>query len=74
MPYARSSEDKLDACISLEFDATYTPGGGYFVTNGTHFNVTDFTINGTVNITSYGNASGGANVSHWPPGDVTIWG
>ena len=57
---------------SLEFDATFTPGGGYFVTNRTHFNVTNMSVNGTVNITSYGNASGGANTSYFPP-PVTVW-
>ncbi|MQY53831.1 MAG: 50S ribosomal protein L6 [Methanosarcinales archaeon] len=57
---------------SLEFDATYTPGGGYFVTNRTHFNVSGWAVNGTVNITSYGNASGGANTSYFPP-PVTVW-
>jgi len=81
-------EDSNEACIachtyipvkinwthaySLEFNATYLPGGGYFVTNRTHFNVTDWSVNGTINVTSYGNASGGANTSNFPT-PVTIW-
>lgn len=80
-------EDSNEACIachtyipvkinwthaySLEFNATYVPGEGYFVTKRTHFNVTDWSVNGTINVTSYGNASGGANMSYFPP-PVTI--
>jgi len=81
-------EDANEACIachthipvkinwkhaySLEFNASYDEGVTF---PPTHFNVSDWKANGTApNIESYGNYSGGANVSHWPSGDVTYWG
>ena len=44
---------------SLEFNATYDDKG--LVLPPTHFNTSDYEANGTVNVTSYGNYSGGAN-------------
>jgi len=57
---------------NIEFNATYDEGVTF---PPTHFNTSNYSANGTApNIESYGNHSGGANVSHWPPGDVTYWG
>jgi hypothetical protein len=56
---------------SLEFNATYK---SEWVLPPTHFNTSNYTANGTVTVTSYGNWSGGANTSGWPEGNVTIWG
>jgi len=57
---------------SLEFNASYDEGVTF---PPTHFNVSGWKANGTApNIESYGNHSGGANVSHWPSGNVTYWG
>jgi hypothetical protein len=56
---------------SLEFNATYE---SELVLPPTHFNTSNYTANGTVTVTSYGNWSGGANTSGWPEGNVTIWG
>jgi len=79
-------EDANEACIachtsipvkirwthgrSLEFNATYDKG---LVLPPTHFNTSDYEANGTVNVTSYGNYSGGANTSSFPE-PVTVWG
>ncbi|MBC8521911.1 MAG: hypothetical protein ISS94_01460 [Candidatus Syntrophoarchaeum sp.] len=82
-------EDANEACIAchthipvkinwkhaynIEFNATYNES---IVFPPTHFNTSDYKANGTApNIESYGNHSGGANVSHWPTtGNVTYWG
>ena len=79
-------EDANEACIachtsipvkirwtharSLEFNATYDKG---LVLPPTHFNTSRYEVNGTVNVTSYGNYSGGANTSSFPE-PVTVWG
>jgi len=55
---------------SLEFNATYDRG---LVLPPTHFNTSKYEANGTVNVTSYGNYSGGANTSSFPE-PVTVWG
>lgn len=56
---------------SLEFNASYDTGVTF---PSTHFNTSNYSINGTAaNIVSYGNYSGGANVSKWPTGNVTYW-
>ncbi len=78
-------EDANEACIachtsipvkiqwmharSLEFNATYDKG---LVLPPTHFNTSDYEANGTVNVTSYGNYSGGANTTAFPT-PVTVW-
>ena len=54
---------------SLEFNATYDKG---LVLPPTHFNTSDYEANGTVNVTSYGNYSGGANTTKFPE-PVTVW-
>ena len=70
-------EDANEACIachtaipvkinwthaySLEFNATYG-----LDLPPTHFNVTDWAVNGTVNVTTYGNESGGGSTTTWP--------
>jgi len=81
-------EDANEACIgchthipvkinwkhayNIEFNASYDTGVTF---PPTHFNVSDWKANGTAaNIESYGNYSGGSNVSHWPEGNVTYWG
>ena len=48
---------------SLEFNATYDKG---LVLPPTHFNTSDYEANGTVNVTSYSNYSGGANTGSFP--------
>jgi len=79
-------EDANEACIachtsipvkiqwthgrSLEFNATYDKG---LVLPPTHFNTSGYEANGTVNVTSYGNYSGGANTTKFPE-PVTVWG
>ena len=55
---------------SLEFNATYDKG---LVLPPTHFNTSRYEANGTVNVMSYGNYSGGANTSSFPE-PVTVWG
>ena len=55
---------------SLEFNATYDKG---LVLPPTHFNTSDYEANGTVEVTSYGNYSGGANTTKFPE-PVTVWG
>ena len=55
---------------SLEFNATYDKG---LVLPPTHFNTSKYEANGTVNVTSYGNYSGGANTTKFPE-PVTVWG
>ena len=55
---------------SLEFNATYDRG---LVLPPTHFNTSKYEANGTVNVTSYGNYSGGANTTKFPE-PVTVWG
>ena len=55
---------------SLEFNATYDKG---LVLPPTHFNTSKYEANGTVNVMSYGNYSGGANTSSFPE-PVTVWG
>jgi len=78
-------EDANEACIachtsipvkiqwmhgrSLEFNATYDKG---LVLPPTHFNTSGYEANGTVNVTSYGNYSGGANTTKFPE-PVTVW-
>ena len=78
-------EDANEACIachtsipvkiqwmharSLEFNAMYDKG---LVLPPTHFNTSDYEANGTVNVTSYGNYSGGANTTAFPT-PVTVW-
>ncbi|MGB2841768.1 MAG: hypothetical protein WBC40_04740 [Halobacteriota archaeon] len=70
-------EDANEACIachthiavkinwthrySLEFNCTPT-----LELPPTHFNVTDWSINGTYNVTVYGNGTGGGSTSGWP--------
>jgi len=54
---------------SLEFNATYDKG---LVLPPTHFNTSGYKANGTVNVTSYGNYSGGANTTKFPE-PVTVW-
>ena len=54
---------------SLEFNATYDKG---LVLPPTHFNTSKYEVNGTVNVTSYGNYSGGANTTKFPE-PVTVW-
>ena len=54
---------------SLEFNATYDKG---LVLPPTHFNTSKYEANGTVNVTSYGNYSGGANTTKFPE-PVTVW-
>jgi len=79
-------EDANEACIachtsipvkirwthgrSLEFNATYDKG---LVLPPTHFNTSGYKANGTVEVTSYGNYSGGANTTKFPE-PVTVWG
>ncbi|MGB2727405.1 MAG: hypothetical protein WBD09_02875, partial [Halobacteriota archaeon] len=71
-------EDANEACIachthvpvkinwthaySLEFNASWQEG----VFPPTHFNVSEFEANGTVNVTVYGNATGGGSTSGFP--------
>jgi nitrate/TMAO reductase-like tetraheme cytochrome c subunit len=55
---------------NLEFNASYDSG---LVLPPTHFNTSDYKANGTVVVTTYGNASGGGSVGGWPEGNVTIW-
>ena len=71
-------EDANEACIachthiavkinwthaySLEFNASFEEG----LLPPTHFNVSDWKVNGTVNVTVYGNGSGGGSTSGWP--------
>ncbi|MGB2841767.1 MAG: cytochrome c3 family protein [Halobacteriota archaeon] len=71
-------EDANEACIachthiavkinwthrySLEFNASFEDG----LYPPTHFNVSDWKVNGTVNVTVYGNGSGGGSTSGWP--------
>ena len=80
-------EDANEACIachtqipvkitwtharSLEFNATYDKSLNL---PPTHFNTSDYEANGTVEVTSYGNHSGGAHTGSWPSGNVSIWG
>ncbi|MBC8521530.1 MAG: hypothetical protein ISS94_01510 [Candidatus Syntrophoarchaeum sp.] len=47
---------------SLEFNASFEDG----LYPPTHFNVSDWKVNGTVNVTVYGNGSGGGSTSGWP--------
>jgi len=56
---------------SLEFNATYDKG---LQLPPTHFNTSNYKANGTVEVTSYGNYSGGAQTGSWPSGNVSIWG
>ena len=55
---------------SLEFNATYNASLNL---PPTHFDTSDYEANGTVEVTSYGNHSGGANTTAFPT-PVTIWG
>ena len=54
---------------SLEFNATYDKG---LVLPPTHFNTSRYEANGTVNVSSYRNYSGGANTTAFPT-PVAIW-
>jgi hypothetical protein len=78
-------EDANEACIachtqipvkitwthaySLEFNATYNES---LSLPPTHFDTSNYSANGTVVVDSYGNATGGANRTHFLP-PVTIW-
>ncbi len=55
---------------SLEFNATYNASLNL---PPTHFDTSDYEANGSVEVTSYGNHSGGANTTAFPT-PVTIWG
>lgn len=70
-------EDSNEACVachthtrvkinwthaySLEFNSSYKKG----VYPPTHFNTSGLSVNGTINTTTYGNATGGGNTSGW---------
>ena len=84
----KTMEDANEACIAchtgipvqiswthamnLVFNASYCSRN--LKETPTHFNTSNYTVNGTVLVISYGNWSGGAKNGSWPEGNIDIWG